>query len=100
MLPYSPFVLLALSAAVNLYGWIFGQTEAAPEFAWIERGGIIGALFLGIVGFMREWWVPGPTHRRTEAERARLALLVESTIPVMTRLSDFLASRTGRKGGE
>lgn len=84
---FAPMVLLGIALAADV------STGGDPSFSWIERGGIIGALFLGIVGFMREWWVPGTTYRRVEAERARLAALVEQVIPLMTRVGDKLSEK-------
>lgn len=44
------------------------------EFVELIKGGSVAtilaiALYVSLVGAFREWWVPGPAHRRTLAER-------------------------------
>jgi hypothetical protein len=34
----------------------------------VTQGGLVGLLLLIIFGIVREWWVPGPLHRRLLAE--------------------------------
>lgn len=50
--------------------YVIAQATTAPVnmMDYIERGGIIGLLTIIVVGALREWWVPGATHRRLLAE--------------------------------
>lgn len=48
--------------------YVLAQASSGEMLAYIERGGIIGLLIIIVVGAIREWWVPGATHRRLLAE--------------------------------
>lgn len=34
-----------------------------------SQAGALAVLTVGVVGFMREWWVPGAAHRRLRQEK-------------------------------
>jgi hypothetical protein len=47
---------------------VVGALTIADAWTLISQGGTTGMLFLGIVGFLREWWVTGRAHRRLQQE--------------------------------
>lgn len=87
-----PTVLLVAFPSASLIAAEVGELTGG-DYGMIERGGIIGALFLAVVGFMRGWWVPGYLYRQTETERARLLKAHEDLAPTLTRVGDALAAK-------
>jgi hypothetical protein len=45
--------------------------QVAPEqtLDWLTRGGMIGLLAFGVMGFMREWMIPGKTYSKMVEDR-------------------------------
>lgn len=46
----------------------------------IEKGGLIGLLALGVLAFMREWVVPGITHRAALSDKDQQITLLKQQV--------------------
>lgn len=94
--------MLSVDVAVLL----FAQTDPlVPDspLSWVQSLGVLGFALFAITAFLREWVVPGPTHRRElEARDARIAALEgenremslfmrDQMMPALTRTQDVVA---------
>jgi hypothetical protein len=48
------------------------------DWTWLTQGGAIGVLAAVVIGFVRGWIVPGPTHKRALDELSRAMDLLYS----------------------
>lgn len=75
--------------------------DTAPDAPWVQLfqyGGAVTVLTLGVLGFMREWWVAGAVYRRRldelklkDAEIERLRTYIEErAIPAIERANFVL----------
>lgn len=72
-----------------LFYAVFAAADPSTDIvSLISKAGAPTLLAIIVVGAMKEWWVPGPTHRRMVKERDELLRLALSGQEVGSRALD------------
>jgi len=59
-----------------------------PLLDWLAQAGAIGVLAFVVIGFVRGWIVPGPTHKKALEEKERALDLVYAQAAITQRTLD------------
>lgn len=79
----APIFILAAVYTATGDGFSFPSFFSAN---WAQIGGwslFIGLCLLIVVGAFREWWVPGPRHRRVESAAAEQSKTLSTTVDLL-----------------